>query len=204
MCSSIALSRLVLAAALAAVGCAPAPSAEQPATTEPTPLPTVAPLRAVAVTGLERAEAEELARLALADPWTQQAVRGTRSEAVEVYNPADGKSGVLVWIYDYTNLRALLVEVDSGSRTIIGRKVTDAFPNFSPAEHADAAEIAVHDPKVLARTGGQRYVVIAQTGAANIRCRCIAVTLTPAPAVVTPRIMPIVDLSTRSVVGFVK
>jgi hypothetical protein len=134
------------------------------------------------------------------DPWVE-ARTGTRGRVVEVADPHDGKTGVIVRFIDYAEMEHLTVVVDPPKSTIVNRLQGGPWPNYSPAEEADASAIALADPGVLARQPSGSFIVNNLTGATDRGVcesrRCMAVFLTPPDGDDAGLLVAIVDLGSR-------
>jgi hypothetical protein len=160
-----------------------------------------------ALSGIDQSGADSAAAIAMKDPWVQ-ARTGTRTGVVEVTDPHDGKTGVIVRFIDYVEMEHLTVVVDPTKAVIVNRFQGGPWPNYSPAEEADASEIALADPEVLARQPSDGFVVNNLTGATDRGVcegrRCMAVFLTPPDGDYAGLLVAIVDLGSRRVVAFEK
>jgi hypothetical protein len=158
----------------------------------------------IAVSGLTEADAGQYASSALRHSQVAAAIDGKDYRVVEVVDYGDGKSGVVVWIYNYTDNSALAVEIDRASGRVASAHLSQSMPNFSEAERIEARQIALADPQVLARTGG-RFIVVNVTSSDRGECagrRCLAVFMTPIDRDYDKLIVAIVDLSTKRVRAF--
>ena len=158
------------------------------------------------VSGLSPAEANDMAAIATSDEWVAARLAAGATRLVEVSDPGDGKTGVLVRFIDYSEMRPFAVIVDKSKRIVIETVAEDSWPNYSPSEFRDASVIALADLEVAQRSDGATLVVNNMTGATDrgicVGRRCIAVFLTRPDGSYGHLIVAIVDLGKRDVVSF--
>lgn len=105
----------------------------------------------VTIIGTTQEQAATALALAESDATVAGLLLGTQYAAVEIEDPHDDKSGILVWFIDYTNNRAVFAEVDLARAAVVDRQLREVGePLISPAERAIAVSVASVDAEVLA------------------------------------------------------
>lgn len=157
----------------------------------------------LALSGIDAATATRYVEAAVADPWVIETLGSDRADPVEVVDYGDGKSGVAVFIYDYTASKALNVGFAPEGLDIIRRTETLDQPSFSPREVARARELVDASDLVIEKAAGTKYVVWNVTGGhsgAFDGHRVLAVFLAPDGGSVDDRLIAYADLSAGAVI----